>query len=52
VDLAAASIDIVEAEDARKKAQDEIQYRRKRELEAVKKIEKSTKITQLQHSVA
>ena len=44
VDLEAASIDIIEAKDARKKAQDDIQDKQKRELEAVERIEKSTKI--------
>jgi hypothetical protein len=52
VDAEAASINIVEAKEARKKALDEIQDRSRREADSIERNEKAATIAQLQHSVA
>jgi hypothetical protein len=51
VDVEAASIDIVEAKEARRKVQEEMQERQKREKESIERNERSSRIAQLQHSI-
>lgn len=51
VDTEAASIDIVEAKDARARAQYEIERRQKESIEALERSEKNEGITRLRHSV-
>ena len=52
VDIEATSLDIVEARESRKRLQDDVRERRKRELETLEENETNARISRLQHSIA
>jgi hypothetical protein len=52
VDVEAASFDIVEAKESRKRMQEDIRQRQKRELEILEENEKNTRIFHLRDSIA
>ena len=52
VDIEATSLDIVEARESRKRLQDDIRERRKRELDTLEENETNARIFRLQHSIA